>query len=118
DGVPVFVDRHRRPHDHRRHSAVRRSACPAMSAPSSSAVFWRAGVSRSRVRLPEAAFAQAENDGRPVGQTGLVQLVNIDDIRAAAELIRPYVLRTPMVPARWADDDRPLWIKPENLQSI
>jgi threonine dehydratase len=47
-----------------------------------------------------------------------VQLVNIDDIRAAAELIRPYVLRTPMVPAGWADDDRPLWIKPENLQSI
>ena len=47
-----------------------------------------------------------------------MQLVNIDDIRAAAELIRPYVLRTPMVPAGWADDDRPLWIKPENLQSI
>jgi len=47
-----------------------------------------------------------------------VQLVSIDDIRAAAELIRPYVLRTPLVPAGWADDDRPLWIKPENLQSI
>jgi len=47
-----------------------------------------------------------------------VQLVSIDDIRAAAELIRPYVLRTPVVPAGWADDDRPLWIKPENLQSI
>src|SRR6185437_12375687 len=118
DGVPVFVDRHRRPHDHRRHSAVRRSGCPARSAPSSSAAFWRAGVSRSRVRLPEVAFAHAESDGRPVGQTELVQLVSIDDIRAAAELIRPYVLRTPVVPAGWADDDRPLWIKPENLQSI
>jgi threonine dehydratase len=47
-----------------------------------------------------------------------VQLVNIDDIRAAAELIRPYILRTPLVPAGWADEDRPLWIKPENLQSI
>ena len=47
-----------------------------------------------------------------------MQLVSIDDIRAAAELIRPYVLRTPVVPAGWADDDRPLWIKPENLQSI
>jgi threonine dehydratase len=47
-----------------------------------------------------------------------VQLVSIDDIRAAAELIRPYVLRTPLVPASWADDDRPLWIKPENLQSV
>ena len=47
-----------------------------------------------------------------------MQLVTIDDIRAAAELIRPYILRTPLVPAGWADDDRPLWIKPENLQSI
>jgi threonine dehydratase len=47
-----------------------------------------------------------------------VQLVSIDDIRAAAEMIRPYVLRTPLVPAGWADDDRPLWIKPENLQSV
>jgi threonine dehydratase len=47
-----------------------------------------------------------------------VQLVTIDDIRAAAELIRPYILRTPLIPAGWADDDRPLWIKPENLQTI
>jgi threonine dehydratase len=43
--------------------------------------------------------------------------VTIDDIRAAAELIRPYIVRTPLVPAGWvADDERPLWIKPENLQ--
>ena len=47
-----------------------------------------------------------------------MQLVTIDDIRAAAELIRPYIVRTPFVPARWADDDRPLWIKPESLQPI
>jgi threo-3-hydroxy-L-aspartate ammonia-lyase len=45
-------------------------------------------------------------------------MVTIEDIRAAAELIRPFVVRTPLVPARWADDDRPLWIKPESLQSI
>jgi threonine dehydratase len=54
-----------------------------------------------------------------------VQLVTIDDIRAAAELIRPYIVRTALVPAGsggpagpagWADDERPLWIKPENLQ--
>jgi threonine dehydratase len=52
-----------------------------------------------------------------VDETGAVQLVTIDDIRAAAELIRPYVVRTPLVPARWADDEgQPLWIKPENLQ--
>jgi threonine dehydratase len=47
-----------------------------------------------------------------------VQLVTIDDIRAAAELIRPFVVRTPLIPAGRADDDRPLWIKPENLQPI
>lgn len=47
-----------------------------------------------------------------------MQMVTIEDIRAAAELIRPFVVRTPLVPAKWADDDRPLWIKPENLQSI
>ena len=45
-----------------------------------------------------------------------MQLVTIDDIRAAAELIRPYIVRTPLVPAGWADDERPLWIKPESLQ--
>jgi threo-3-hydroxy-L-aspartate ammonia-lyase len=47
-----------------------------------------------------------------------VQLVTIDDIQAAAELIRPFIVRTPLIPAGWADDDRPLWIKPESLQSI
>jgi threonine dehydratase len=47
-----------------------------------------------------------------------VQLVNVDDILAAAELIRPFVVRTPLIPAGWADEDRPLWIKPESLQSI
>ena len=47
-----------------------------------------------------------------------VQLVSIDDIRAAAELIRDAVVRTPLVPARWAEPGRPLWIKPENLQAV
>jgi threo-3-hydroxy-L-aspartate ammonia-lyase len=47
-----------------------------------------------------------------------VQLVTIDDIRTAADRIRDYVMRTPLVPARWADSRRPLWIKPENLQQI
>ena len=45
-------------------------------------------------------------------------LVTIDDIRAAADRIRPHVVRTPLLAARWGDDDRPLWIKPENLQPI
>ena len=45
-------------------------------------------------------------------------MVTIDDIRAAATRIRAFVVRTPLVPALWADDDRPLWLKPENLQPI
>jgi threonine dehydratase len=47
-----------------------------------------------------------------------VQLVTIDDIRAAAGLIAPAVVRTPLLPCAWHDPHRPLWIKPENLQSI
>jgi threonine dehydratase len=47
-----------------------------------------------------------------------MQLVTIDDIRAAAERIRGSVLRTPLVPARWGDPDRPVWLKPENLQAV
>jgi threonine dehydratase len=47
-----------------------------------------------------------------------VQLISIDDIRDAAERIRGSVVRTPLVPAPWADPQRPLWIKPENLQSV
>jgi threonine dehydratase len=47
-----------------------------------------------------------------------VQLISIDDIRDAADRIHGSVLRTPLVPAPWADPQRPLWIKPENLQSI
>ncbi len=47
-----------------------------------------------------------------------VDMVTIDDIRAAATRIRAFAVRTPLVPALWADDDRPLWIKPENLQPI
>ena len=45
-------------------------------------------------------------------------MVTIDDIRAAATRIRAFAVRTPLLPALWADEDRPLWIKPENLQSI
>ncbi len=47
-----------------------------------------------------------------------MQLVTIDDVRAAADRIRVHVLRTPLLPAPWGDPDRPLWIKPENLQAI
>jgi threo-3-hydroxy-L-aspartate ammonia-lyase len=47
-----------------------------------------------------------------------VQLATIDDIRAAADRIRDVIVRTPLVPAGWTDRDRPLWIKPENLQRV
>jgi threonine dehydratase len=45
-------------------------------------------------------------------------MVTIDDIKAAATRIRAFVIRTPLLPALWADGDRPLWIKPESLQVI
>ncbi|PRC42999.1 threonine dehydratase [Mycobacterium sp. ITM-2017-0098] len=47
-----------------------------------------------------------------------MKLVTVEDIRSAAERIRPHVVRTPLLPARWGDVERPLWIKPENLQPI
>jgi threonine dehydratase len=56
--------------------------------------------------------------GREQGRINGVQLVTIDDIRAAADRIRPVVVRTPLLPATWADPERPLWIKPENLQPV
>ncbi|MEU6643892.1 threonine/serine dehydratase [Saccharomonospora sp. NPDC046836] len=47
-----------------------------------------------------------------------MELVTIDDIRAAADRIRGAVVRTPLLPSPWADAERPLWLKPENLQPI
>ncbi len=47
-----------------------------------------------------------------------MQLITLDDIQAAATRVRDVVVRTPLIPADWADVDRPLWIKAENLQPI
>jgi threo-3-hydroxy-L-aspartate ammonia-lyase len=47
-----------------------------------------------------------------------VKLIAIEDIAAAAVRIGDAVVRTPLIPARWGDAERPLWIKPENLQPI
>ncbi|MDY6871938.1 MAG: threonine/serine dehydratase [Actinomycetota bacterium] len=44
-----------------------------------------------------------------------MQLVSIDDIRAAAARIRDDVPRTPLIRAAWAGT---LWLKTENLQTI
>jgi threonine dehydratase len=51
----------------------------------------------------------------------IVTLVDLDDVRAAADRITGRVVRTPLVPAAWseaANPRRPLWLKPESLQSI
>jgi threonine dehydratase len=45
-------------------------------------------------------------------------MVTLGEIEEAAARIRAFVVRTPLVPALWADEDRPLWIKPESLQPI
>jgi threo-3-hydroxy-L-aspartate ammonia-lyase len=47
-----------------------------------------------------------------------MQLVTIEDVRAAARRMSGAVVRTPLVPCVWSDDNRPLWLKPENLQAI
>ena len=47
-----------------------------------------------------------------------MRLVTLDDVRAAAERIRATVVRTPLLDLPWADADRPLALKPENLQPI
>lgn len=47
-----------------------------------------------------------------------MQLTTIDDISVAAKRIRQLVVRTPLIPAPWADPERPLWIKAESLQPV
>ncbi len=42
------------------------------------------------------------------------QMVTLEQILDAAELIRPYAVRTPLLASPWSG----LWIKPENLQPI
>lgn len=48
----------------------------------------------------------------------MTTLVTIDDIRVAADRLQGSIVRTPLIPADWADPARPLWIKPESLQVI
>jgi threonine dehydratase len=47
-----------------------------------------------------------------------VDLIGIDDVRRAAQRIEGKVVRTPLLPTLWGAGDRPLWLKPENLQLI
>ena len=47
-----------------------------------------------------------------------MSLVEFAEIQDAEKRIAGIATRTPLLPALWADPDRPLWIKPENLQPI
>jgi threonine dehydratase len=47
-----------------------------------------------------------------------VELITVEQVVAAAERIADTAVRTPLLPCHWADPDRPLWLKPENLQPI
>ena len=47
-----------------------------------------------------------------------MELVTLDEIRAAAGTLENIAVRTPLLPCHWADSDRPLWIKPESLQPV
>ncbi|MGQ0837071.1 threonine ammonia-lyase [Actinokineospora sp.] len=47
-----------------------------------------------------------------------MNLVTLEDIQAAADLIKGTAVRTPLLPCPWTAPDRPLWLKPENLQPI
>jgi threonine dehydratase len=45
-----------------------------------------------------------------------VTIVSLDDIRTAAGRVAGKVVRTPLLPAPWAEPDRRLLLKPESLQ--
>jgi threonine dehydratase len=44
-----------------------------------------------------------------------MQLISLDDVRAAARAIAGVAVRTPLLPTRW---DEELWLKPESLQPV
>lgn len=47
-----------------------------------------------------------------------MELITVADVEAAAERVADTAVRTPLLPCTWAAPDRPLWLKPENLQPI
>ena len=47
-----------------------------------------------------------------------MELITVADVEAAAERVADTAVRTPILPCSWADPNRPLWLKPENLQPI
>ncbi len=136
--VGRFAARNRRPGDHGRRPGRRPAGC-RRTAPRGRSD--RAGPDQAQCRTPEPRcwpaastprstrrMHSATRTGRPrcrpstggpsassggADQVAL-QLVDIDLIRDAAELIRPYAVRTPLLASPWPG----LWLKPENLQPI
>ena len=47
-----------------------------------------------------------------------MELVSVEQIRRAAENLVDVAVRTPLLRQLWSTADRPLWLKPENLQPI
>lgn len=47
-----------------------------------------------------------------------VDLVDIEQIRQAANNVAGVAVWTPLLPQPWAEVDRPLWLKPESLQPV
>ncbi|WP_039739264.1 pyridoxal-phosphate dependent enzyme, partial [Saccharomonospora halophila] len=47
-----------------------------------------------------------------------MDLVTVQDIRAAADRIRGATVRTPVLPCPWAGEPGSLWVKPESLQAV
>jgi threonine dehydratase len=47
-----------------------------------------------------------------------MELVGIDQVRRAADILAGVAVRTPLLPQLWADAERPLWLKPESLQPV
>ncbi|WP_153394127.1 threonine ammonia-lyase [Ornithinicoccus halotolerans] len=45
-----------------------------------------------------------------------MELVGLRDIEQAAGHVRGVAVHTPLLPATWAEEGRPLWLKPESLQ--
>jgi threonine dehydratase len=48
----------------------------------------------------------------------MTDLVTLEDLRAAQKRIAGTAVRTPLLPSLHGNTDRPLWLKPENLQPI
>lgn len=68
--------------------------------------------------LPRLADGEHRHSPLWTVHNGAVKLTTLSDIDAAATRIAGTAVRTPLLPCHWADSDRPLWLKPENLQPV